>query len=153
MKTLKVKVNVNVSLSSETMDFISLLMTGKVAELPEKVKAEPVEKKETKAPVEATKPVAQQVVKPTAVESAKTTPPPPTKAVESAKPTESAKQSDGEHTLEEVRTLLGEKVNDHRAAIKEKLTALGAKNVSTLEPQNYDEMYNFLFALKVIANG
>ncbi len=150
MKTLKVKVNVNVSLSSETMDFISLLMTGKVADLPEKVKAEPVEKKETKAPVEATKPVAQQVAKP--VEVAKTTPT-PTKVVETVKPVETVKSSDGKHTLEEVRTLLGEKVNDHRAAIKEKLTALGAKNVSTLEAQNYDEMYNFLFGLKAITNG
>lgn len=50
--------------------------------------------------------------------------------------------------IEDVRKALAEKVNDNRAAIKQKLTELGAPNVTKLDPAKYAEMYDFLKTLK-----
>ena len=49
--------------------------------------------------------------------------------------------------IEDVRKALAEKVNDHRAAIKDKLTTLGAPSVTKLDPTKYQEMYDFLKSL------
>ena len=49
--------------------------------------------------------------------------------------------------IEDVRTALTAKVNDHRGVIRDKLTALGAKSVTTLDPSKYQEMYDFLNSL------
>lgn len=49
--------------------------------------------------------------------------------------------------IEDVRKVLSEKVNEHRAEIKAKLTELGAPSVTKLDPAKYLEMYNFLSAL------
>ena len=49
--------------------------------------------------------------------------------------------------IEDVRKALAEKVNDHRAAIKDKLTTLGAPSVTKLDPAKYQEMYDFLKSL------
>lgn len=53
--------------------------------------------------------------------------------------------------IEDVRKALAEKVNDHRDAIKQKLTELGAPNVTKLDPAKYAEMYDFLKALKPLS--
>lgn len=53
-----------------------------------------------------------------------------------------------EYKIEEVREKLKEKVNDHREAIKAKLTELGAPNVSSLDPDNYAAFMGFLNGLK-----
>lgn len=50
-------------------------------------------------------------------------------------------------TIEDVRKVLQAKVNDHRAAIKEKLSALGAPSVTKLDESKYQEMYDFLESL------
>lgn len=50
-------------------------------------------------------------------------------------------------TIEDVRAELAKKVNDHRDAIKAKLTEFGAPSVTKLDPSKYDEMYNFLTSL------
>ena len=55
--------------------------------------------------------------------------------------------SSASKTIEDVRAELAKKVNDHRDAIKNKLTELGAPSVTKLDPSKYDEMYNFLAAL------
>lgn len=49
--------------------------------------------------------------------------------------------------IEDVRKALAEKVNDHRASIKDKLTSLGAPSVTKLDPAKYQEMYDFLKSL------
>ncbi len=49
--------------------------------------------------------------------------------------------------IEDVRKALAEKVNDHRAAIKDKLTSFGAPSVTKLDPAKYQEMYDFLKSL------
>lgn len=50
-------------------------------------------------------------------------------------------------SIEDVRNLLAAKVNEHRAEIKMKLTELGAPSVTKLDPNCYEEMYNFLQSL------
>ena len=60
-----------------------------------------------------------------------------------AKPAE-AKPAEAKVGIEDVRSALALKVNDHRAAIKEKLNALGAPSVTKLSPEYYTEMLNFL---------
>lgn len=52
-----------------------------------------------------------------------------------------------EITIHELRAALLDKVNDHRAEIKEKLTELGAENVTTLDKSKYDELFNYLKSL------
>lgn len=49
-----------------------------------------------------------------------------------------------EITIHELRAALLDKVNDHRAEIKEKLTELGAENVTTLDKSKYYELFNYL---------
>lgn len=50
-------------------------------------------------------------------------------------------------SIEDVRKMLAQKVNEHRDAIKQKLTEFGAPSVTKLDPAKYDEMYNFLESL------
>lgn len=47
-------------------------------------------------------------------------------------------------TIEQVRLLLASKVSNHRQEIKDKLTELGANNVTTLEPGKYEDFMNFM---------
>ena len=52
--------------------------------------------------------------------------------------------SDPAVSIQDIRTLLVSKVNNHREAIRAKLTELGAKNVTGLDARNYDAFYEFL---------
>ena len=51
-------------------------------------------------------------------------------------------------TIESLRTLLNEKVTNNREVIRAKLAELSAKNISTLDPANYQVMHDFLNSLK-----
>lgn len=55
--------------------------------------------------------------------------------------------SSASKSIEDVRGMLAEKVNEHRDVIKQKLNELGAPSVTKLDPAKYDEMYNFLESL------
>ena len=50
-------------------------------------------------------------------------------------------------TIEDVRSMLADKVNEHRGEIKQKLNELGAPSVTKLDPSKYEEMFNFLSSL------
>ena len=50
-------------------------------------------------------------------------------------------------SIEDVRRVLAQKVNEHRDVIKQKLNEFGAPSVTKLDPAKYDEMYNFLNSL------
>ena len=50
--------------------------------------------------------------------------------------------------LDTLRTLLSKKVDANRDAIKDKLTELGTKNLTTLDPEDYQTMYDFFMGLK-----
>lgn len=52
--------------------------------------------------------------------------------------------SDPAVSIQDIRTLLTSKVDNHRETIRAKLTELGAKNVTGLDARNYDAFYEFL---------
>lgn len=52
--------------------------------------------------------------------------------------------SDPAVSIQDIRALLASKVDNHREAIRAKLTELGARNVTGLDAQNYDAFYEFL---------
>lgn len=52
--------------------------------------------------------------------------------------------SDPAGSIQDIRTLLASKVDNHRETIRAKLTELGAKNVTGLDIRNYDAFYEFL---------
>lgn len=52
--------------------------------------------------------------------------------------------SDPVVSIQDIRTLLASKVDNHRETIRAKLTELGAKNVTGLDARNYDAFYEFL---------
>jgi hypothetical protein len=58
--------------------------------------------------------------------------------------TNSSLGSDPAVSIQDIRTLLASKVDNHRETIRAKLTELGAKNVTGLDARNYDSFYEFL---------
>lgn len=52
--------------------------------------------------------------------------------------------SDPAVSIQDIRTLLASKVDNHREVIRAKLTELGARNVTGLDARNYDAFYEFL---------
>lgn len=52
--------------------------------------------------------------------------------------------SDPAVSIQDIRTLLASKVDNHRETIRAKLTELGAKNVTGLDARNYDAFYELL---------
>lgn len=52
--------------------------------------------------------------------------------------------SDPAGSIQDIRTLLASKVDNHRETIRAKLTELGAKNVTGLDARNYGAFYKFL---------
>lgn len=52
--------------------------------------------------------------------------------------------SDPAVSIQDIRTLLASKVDNHRETIRAKLTELGARNVTGLDARNYDAFYEFL---------
>lgn len=78
----------------------------------------------------------------------KPAPAPDPKKVEEPEPmpmdSNSSLGSDPAVSIQDIRTLLANKVDNHREAIRAKLTELGAKNVTGLDARNYDAFYEFL---------
>lgn len=120
MEAIKISVDVNVNFSESAMAFIKSLFT-------------PVSCGCNTFNEESAKP---------AEEEAKLAKP----AEEEAKPAKEEAVA-VERSIEDVRKVLAEKVNEHRETIKQKLNALGAPSVTKLDPAKYDEMYNFLMSL------
>lgn len=56
----------------------------------------------------------------------------------------SSSGSDPAISLQDIRTLLASKVDNHRETIRAKLTELGARNVTGLDARNYDAFFEFL---------
>lgn len=57
---------------------------------------------------------------------------------------EKTEESEPAVSIQDIRTLLASKVDNHREAIRAKLTELGARNVTGLDARNYDAFYEFL---------
>lgn len=75
-------------------------------------------------------------------------PAPAPKKTEEAEPmpmdANSSLGSDPAVSIQDIRTLLASKVDNHRETIRAKLTELGAKSVTGLDARNYDAFYEFL---------
>ena len=140
METFKISVEVSVNLSENTQNFIKSLFGGAIAATTQAQKsasaasAKPVSKP---APVQNPKPQAPAAA------------PAPTKPAAIPAPGAPAAQavSSASKSIEDVRKMLVQKVNEHRDVIKQKLNEFGAPSVTKLDPSKYDEMYNFLETL------
>ena len=90
------------------------------------------------------KPAEQE--KPTAKRSTKTSTKRSTK-ISTKKVEESPKAKSTKIDIMEIRRIMKDLVQEHRDSIKEKLNSFGAKNVSTLKEENYQEFYDYLKSL------
>lgn len=136
METIKISVEVSVNLSENTQKFLASLFGNAIAP---SAPAAPASKPAPTAPAQPA--------------PAKPTPQPaaPAQTQSAAKPAPSAPAapaaSSAPKSIEDVRTMLAKKVNEHRDVIKQKLNELGAPSVTKLDPAKYDEMFNFLESL------
>lgn len=128
----KVTVDVNVNLSEGTCAFLkSLFFTG--CNHSTSIPPTTVEKPETKPEsISAAKPTASKPAAP---------------ATELKQKVHEALTAAPEITREMVRKELALKINEHRAAIKEKLEAFGVPNVTQLDEKYLPEMYNYIKSL------
>lgn len=142
METIKISVEVSVNLSENTQNFIKSLFGNAIAP---SASAAPAAKSAPSAPATPAKPAKPAPAKPTPQPAA------PAQTQSAAKPAPSAPAapaaSSASKNIEDVRSMLAEKVNEHRDEIKQKLNGLGAPSVTKLDPAKYDEMYNFLESL------
>lgn len=140
MEAIKISVEVSVNLSENTQNFIKSLFGGVMTATTQVQK--PVSTTSAKP---ASKPTPAQSPKPQAPAAA----PAPTKPAATPAPGAPAAQaaSSASKSIEDVRKMLAQKVNEHRDVIKQKLNEFGAPSVTKLDPSKYDEMYNFLNAL------
>lgn len=132
MEAIKISVEVSVNLSENTQNFIKSLFGGAMV-----TTTTQTQKPAPAAPAQAPKPQAPAAA------------PAPTKPAATPAPGAPAAQaaSSASKSIEDVRKMLAQKVNEHRDAIKQKLNELGAPSVTKLDPSKYDEMYNFLESL------
>ena len=141
MEAIKISVEVSVNLSENTQNFIKSLFSGAaIGTSQAKLTATPA------APVkQASQPAPAQAQKPQAPAATSA----PTKSVANPASGAPAAQaaSSASKSIEDVRKMLAQKVNEHRDVIKQKLNELGAPSVTKLNPSKYDEMYNFLESL------
>ena len=137
MEAIKISVEVSVNLSENTQNFIKSLF-GKAAV----TTTANAQKPATAAQAQAPKPQAPKPQAPAATSA-------PTKSVANPASGAPAAQaaSSASKSIEDVRKMLAQKVNEHRDVIKQKLNELGAPSVTKLNPSKYDEMYNFLESL------
>ena len=137
MEAIKISVEVSVNLSENTQNFIKSLFGKAVV-----TTTAHAQKPATAAPAQAPKPQAPKPQAPAATSA-------PTKSVANPVSGAPAAQaaSSASKSIEDVRKMLAQKVNEHRDLIKQKLNELGAPSVTKLNPSKYDEMYNFLESL------
>lgn len=137
MEAIKISVEVSVNLSENTQNFIKSLFGKAVA-----TTTANTQKPATAVQAQAPKPQAPKPQAPAATSA-------PTKSVANPVSGAPAAQaaSSASKSIEDVRKMLAQKVNEHRDVIKQKLNEFGAPSVTKLDPSKYDEMYNFLKSL------
>ena len=138
MEAIKISVEVSVNLSENTQNFIKSLFGGAMV-----TATTQTQKPAPAAPAKpASQPAPAQTPKPQAPAAA----PAPTKPAATPAPAAQAASS-ASKSIEDVRKMLAQKVNEHRDVIKQKLNEFDAPSVTKLDPSKYDEMYNFLESL------
>lgn len=134
METIKIEVSLNVNLSADTKNFFKTLFLTPRCEI---------------TPCNAPTPIAPAA--PTTEGNATTksseTEAPGEPAPTPIAPAVPATSNASNISIEEVRAALSKKVNEHRPAIKDKLTELGAPSITKMDPSKYGEMLDFLNSL------
>lgn len=135
---MKVEMKVEIKVEANLEETQDLEMVRKICQV---IGANPVTVKTT----DVKKPAPAQDVKKPAPAPA---PAPVPKKTEEPEPmpmdANSSLGSDPAVSIQDIRTLLASKVDNHRETIRAKLTELGAKNVTGLDARNYDAFYEFL---------
>ena len=148
----EVSISVSIDLSQGTKEFLSQVVEKKIEAAQEANNS----LKESLEPIRAALGMFQSGCGPAAVDVAPHIPDavesPVQKAAEAGKAAAAAVKAEEQKpaktvTIEDVRTALASKVNDHREAIKAKLDELGAPSVTKLDPSKYEVMHNFLNSL------
>lgn len=115
-----------------------------LVEAVKEIEEKPKSRRRTKAEIEADKAKEEESAPvketPKNIEKAEVTKAELTPAIEKEK-------EEGELTLTDVREMLSTKVEDHRDVIKVKMGELGAKSVSSLSEEHYQEFHEFLESL------
>lgn len=129
MDNIKISVDVNVHLSEKTENFISSLVSKLIL-----APAAPIS-----APTAKTEKPASAAQAPAAPKTEKT--------ATVAAPAAQASAAKTELTINDVRSIVASKAATHRNEIKSKLAELGAQNVTTLDPSNYQVFVDYLNSL------
>ena len=138
MDNIKISVDVNVHLSEKTENFISSLVS-KLISAPAAPAAPAAQAPKTEKPAPAPAPPAPAAPAPAAPKTEK----PATVAAPAAQ----APAAKTELTINDVRSVVASKAATHRNEIKSKLAELGAQNVTTLDPSNYQAFVDYLNSL------
>ena len=151
MEAIKISVEVSIDLSENTQNFIKSLFSGvMVAATTQTQKSAPAAPA-APAPAAPAKPAFQPAPAPAPAPKpqARAAAPVPTKPAATPAPGAPAAQaaSSASKSIEDVRKMLVQKVNEHRDVVKQKLNEFGAPSVTKLDPSKYDELYNFLESL------
>ena len=156
---IEVAINVNVDMSQGTKDFVREVINSQIQAKSESIGQafEPIKSVLAvlqaglnAAPMPGMPEMPIQPASEAPAETVKTPQSEPQPEVPAKPEPQSSKEDKGTAPavgIEDVRKALAEKVNDHRAAIKDKLTTLGAPSVTKLDPAKYQEMYDFLKSL------
>lgn len=138
MNEIKISVDLNVQLSESTKEFInkaiSTLLGATTTTAPTSSPAPAAPKTEKPAPTQtahAQVAVTSKTEKPATV----------------AAPAAQASAAKTELTINDVRSIVASKAATHRNEIKSKLAELGAQNVTTLDPSNYQVFVDYLNSL------
>ena len=144
MEAIKISVEVSVNLSENTQNFIKSLFGGAMV-----TATTQAQKPAPAAPAAPAKPASQPAPAQAPKSQAPAAAPAPTKPAATPALGAPAAQaaSSASKSIEDVRKMLAQKVNEHRDVIKQKLNEFGAPSVTKLDPSKYDEMYNFLESL------
>ena len=144
MEAIKISVEVGVNLSENTQNFIKSLFDRAMV-----TATTQAQKPASAAPAAPAKPASQPAPAPAPKPQAPAAAPAPTKPAATPAPGAPAAQaaSSASKSIEDVRKMLAQKVNEHRDVIKQKLNEFGAPSVTKLDLSKYDEMYNFLESL------
>ncbi len=137
MDNIKISVDVNVHLSEKTENFISSLVSKLIS-------APAAPAAPTSSPAPATQAPAAQAPK---TEKPAPAAPKTEKPATVAAPAAQAPAAKTELTINDVRSVVASKAATHRNEIKSKLAELGAQNVTTLDPSNYQAFVDYLNSL------
>lgn len=144
MSLIKLEVSVNADNALVVAEFIKSLAecTPKTREVvvgPEAIEVKDAEEVKPEEPKKEPAKRASRAKKPEPVEEEQT---------EEEQTEEEQTEKTSDITVDDIRTLQAQKVTAHRDAIIEKFKKLGAKGISSLDEDHFEEYYNFLKGLK-----